>query len=290
MQFNELSDRIQRNIDILTKAKETEVKKYRISDNPDAKDIYGRRVLQLNSFADENADTVEGLFNYAQQAVSELRNASRSLRDLQTQSPNDMFRTLRGIRSTLQSYGSFISAMNEAANDESDEADNMFLKKFTIDVNGSPMEVDVAGTIKELNNLTEQVGKRLMRVMKDKFAGFLKPFLGEEITIEMGKHKGETVSVRELLNTADRDISFLDRWLDSMGDSSDILLQAFDAVVKKANDAARYNTIDNIREIQALRMKAESYGIRDFEWMFEKDKNGKKTGNYIGEINYSQFE
>lgn len=37
-------------------------------------------------------------------------------------------------------------------------------------------------------------------------------------------------------------------------------------------------------------MKAESYGITSFEWMFEKDKNGKKTGNYIGEINYSQFE
>lgn len=289
-QFNDLSDRIQRNIDILTKAKETEVKKYRISDNPNAKDIYGQRVIRLNSFANENADTVEGILGYAQQAVGELRNASRSLRDLQTQSPNDMFRTLRGIRSTLQSYGSFISAMNDAINDEEDEADNMFLKKFTIDVNGSQVEVDVASTIKELNNLTEQVGKRLMRVMKDKFAGFLKPFLGEEITIEMGKHKGETVSVRELLDTAERDISFLDRWLDSMGDSADVLLQAFDAVVKKANDNARYNTINNIRQIQALRMKAESYGIRDFEWMFERDRNGRKTGNYIGEINYSQFE
>lgn len=135
-----------------------------------------------------------------------------------------MFRTLRGIRSTIQSYGSFVNAMNEAINDETDEEDNMFLKKFTIEANGISSEVDVAGVIKELNNLMEQVSKRLMKVSKDKFASFLKPFLGEEITIEMGKHKGEAVSVRELLNVADKDISFLDRWLDSMGDSSDILL------------------------------------------------------------------
>lgn len=39
-----------------------------------------------------------------------------------------------------------------------------------------------------------------------------------------------------------------------------------------------------------MRKRAESYGIRDFDWMFEKDRNGRKTGNYISEINYSLFE
>lgn len=223
-QFNALSDRIQRNIDILTKAKETELKRYKISDSTDAKEIYGNRAMRLGAFARGKADTVEGILNYAQQALSNLKAASRSLRDIQSDSPADMFKNLRGIRATIQSYGSFVSAMNEAINDESDKEDNMFLKKFVVDANGTTHEVDVAEVIKELNNLMEQVGKRFMKVSKDKFAGFLKPFLGEEITIEMGKHKGETVSVRELLNTAEKDISFLDRWLDAMGDSSDILL------------------------------------------------------------------
>lgn len=290
-QFNALSDRIQRNIDILTKAKEVELKRYKISDNADAKDIYARRAARLDGFDRGDRDTVEGILNYAQQAVSELRQASNSLRNIQTMFPADMFRTLRGIRSTIQSYGSFINYMNDAINEESDEEDNMFLKKFfAIEVNGNSQEVDVSEVVKELNNLMGQVSKKLMKVSKDKFAGFLKPFLGEEIVIQMGKHKGEKVSVRELLDTAESDISFMDRWLDAMGDSSDILLQAFDAIVKKANDTARYNTIESIREIQALRRKAESYGIRSFDWMFEKDRNGKKTGNYIGEINYSQFE
>ncbi len=223
-QFNALSDRIQRNIDILTKAKEVELKRYKISDNADAKDIYARRAARLDGFDRGDRDTVEGILNYAQQAVSELRQASNSLRNIQTMSPADMFRTLRGIRSTIQSYGSFINSMNDAINEESDEEDNMFLKKFAIEVNGNSQEVDVSEVVKELNNLMGQVSKKLMKVSKDKFAGFLKPFLGEEIVIQMGKHKGEKVSVRELLDTAESDISFMDRWLDAMGDSSDILL------------------------------------------------------------------
>lgn len=198
-----------------------------------------------------------------------------------------MFKILRGIRATLQSYAGFISAMNQAVNEEIDEEDNMFLKKFTVEVNGISQEIDVIEIVKELNNLMGQVNQRFMKVAKEKFAGFLKPFLGEEITIELGKNKGQKVSVQELLDTAEKDISFLDRWLDSMGDSSDLLLQAFDAVVKRANDKARYDTIEFIRRIQALRKKAESLGITSFDWMFERYRDGSLTGDYISEVNYS---
>lgn len=285
-QFNALSDRVQRNINILTKAKETELKRFKISGSQDAKETYGIRESALKSFTKEDADTVEGLLHYSMQALQELRGTSISLRNIEQFNPKEMFKVLRNIRSTIQSYGSFINAMNEAISDESYEEDNMFLKKF--DINGK--EIDLPGIIQELNTLIGQLNRRLMRVSKDKFSGFLKPFLGEEITIEMGKNKGQVVKVRDLLDTAESDISFLDRWLDAMGDSSDILLQAFDAIVKKAVDSARHETIKNIREIQALRKKAESYGIGSYEWMFERDRNGNMTGDYISEINYSQFE
>lgn len=288
-QFNALSDRIQRNIDILNNAKNVELKRYRISDNKDARELLINRMSKIQ-VSDNDIDTVKGLFNYSQQAIYDLQRASEQLRNLKTLTSNEQFKILRGIRSTIQSYGDFISSMNNAVNEESDLEDNMFLNQISIETENGTIEVNIPDSVKELNNLMEQITKRWMRTSKDMVSEFLKPFLGEEITIEIGKHKGETISVRELLDTANRDISFLDRWLDSMGDSSDILLQAFDAVVKKAIDTARYNTIDNIRQIQALRLKAESYNITNFDWMFETDKYGNKTGNYISEINYSQFE
>lgn len=65
VQFNALSDRIQRNIDILTKARDTELKRYRISDNADAKGLFARRSLMLESHSNANADTIEGILFYA---------------------------------------------------------------------------------------------------------------------------------------------------------------------------------------------------------------------------------
>lgn len=290
VQFNALSDRIERNIEILKKSKETEIKRARISSSKDAKTTYQQRVDKLNSFIQQDADTVEGLLTYSKYAVRDLRSASSSLAGLDTANPAKTFQILRGVRSTIQSYRGFITSMNDAVNEETDFDDNMFLKKFEVNNNGTITEIDIPSIVSELNNLMQQVDRRWMKVSKEMFSTFLKPILGEEITIEMGKHKGEKVSVRKLLDVAEKDISFLDRWLDAMGDSSDILLQAFDAVVKRAVDNARYKTIDEIREIQALRMKAESYGIRDFEWMFEKYSDGSKTGNYISERNNAQFQ
>ena len=43
-----------------------------------------------------------------------------------------------------------------------------------------------------------------------------------------------------------------------MADSSDTLLQLFDSAVKSAKDKARLETIKGIREIESLRIEAES--------------------------------
>ena len=283
--FNALSDRIERNISILTEAKNTQIKKHKITDDPDEKDRTEQRVDILRGYLNPTADTAEGILKYARLAVKDLNRASGNLARISSSTINDQFKILRGIRSSLQSYGGFIAAMNQAINEEQKEADNMFLRNITV----GGETVTVEDTMKELNHIMNLVASEYMSVAKNKFAEFLKPFLGEEITIEMGKNKGQKVKVRDILDAVDSDISFMDRWLDAMGDSSDILLQAFDAIVKRAVDNARYATIKNIRKIQALRMKAESLGITNFDWMFETYDDGTKTGNYISEVNDEQF-
>ena len=45
-----------------------------------------------------------------------------------------------------------------------------------------------------------------------------------------------------------------------------------------------------MREIWALRQEAENAGITTFDWMFERDSNGRKTGNYVSAVNYGKFD
>lgn len=285
-QFNALSDRIDRNIEILRNAAKTETKRYKITKASRKKGAAETLVNTILQYTAEDADTVEGLFHYAKHALGELRNLEAQFQMADSMTPKQKFGFLRSVRMYTQSYGSFIKALNDAIIEDESENDNMFLQEF--ELNGEL--VNIQEVLKELNNLSNQLAGRYTRMAMPAFAEFLKPFMGEEIVVPFGKYAGTKMSVESLLSEAQSDISLMDRWLDSMADSADMLLQLFDAAVKKAKDTARLQTLDDIREIQKFREKAEGMGITDFDWMFERDDEGHKSGNYISEVNFAQFK
>lgn len=284
-QFNALSDRIDRNIEILKEAAKTETKRYKITKKKNNRDKAEALVNSILLYTTEDADTVEGLFNYAKHALDELRNLDMQFRMTSSMTPEQLFRFLRNVRSYTQSYAPFIKMLSNAANEESNEDDNMFLRDFEVD----GQVVRVGDMLKELDSLSDNLSRKFMQTAFPAFANFLAPFMGEEIVVPFGKKAGKKMTVESLLKEAEQDITFTDRWLDSMADSADTLLQLFDAAVKKAKDTARLNTLDAIKEILKFREDAESMGITSFEWMFERDNEGNKTGNYISEVNEGKF-
>lgn len=284
-QFNALSAKIDRNINIIKEAAKIETKRFRITKAKDKKAISESLVNTLLEYTSEDADTVEGISYYCKTALTELRNLEAQLQMVDNMLPNDRFRLLKSTRMYIQSYGSFIKAMNDAIIEDEKE-EGTFLRKLNPTDENSLSIIDA---IKELNSLSEQLTRRYSKIAMPAFAEFLKPFFGEEITIPFGKNAGTTISVEALLEEAQSDISFMDRWLDSMADSSDLMLQLFDSVVKKAKDNARLKTIEDIKKIQDFRERVESLGITNFEWIFEKDNEGNKSGNYISAVNYGQF-
>jgi hypothetical protein len=153
----------------------------------------------------------------------------------------------------------------------------------------SPQAIALKDTIEELAKMSRSLTDMYTLKAHKAFCDFLKPFLGDQVILKMNGNKGTEITVEELLNSAEKDISFFDRWLDAMGDSSDVLLQALDLVVKNTKDIARNKTIDSIREITALRQEAESKGITSFDWMFEKDSEGNLSGDYIRKVHYAEF-
>lgn len=285
-QFNALSDRIDRNIEILRNAAKIETKRYKITKATAKKDAAKTLVNSILQYTTEDADTAEGLFNYAKHALGELRNLEAQFQMADSMTPKQKFGFLRSVRMYTQSYGSFIEALNDAIIEDESEDDNMFLQDF--ELNGEM--VSIQEVLKELNDLSKNLARRYIKMAWPAFAEFLKPFIGEEIVIPFGKYAGTKMSVDKLLKEAPKDISFMDMWLDSMADSADVILQAYDAVVKRAKDIARLQTLDDIREIQKFREKVEGMGITNFDWMFEEDDEGHKSGNYISEVNFAQFE
>ena len=284
VRLNALSDRIDRNIEILKSNIDTELKKYKIA--PANKTAHEVKIMELQGYMDPSKDTTLGILNYAKSALSQLKNLEAQFSAINTMQPKQLFGFLRTVRMHIQSYDSFIDQMHDAIIDEENEADNMFTREY--DINGE--KVTTKDIIEQLDSMSKSLTRRFSKVAIPAFTEFLKPFIGEEFTVPFGRKAGTKITIDELIKEAQSDISFFDRWMQSMGDSADILLQGFDSVVKEVNDATRLESIDFINKVHIFREKCESMGIKDFDWMFETDNEGNKSGNYISAINHAQFQ
>lgn len=289
--FNALSDRIERNIKILTKARDVQLKRYKIAKEADP-EVAKKELEGIEKYMDTSADTVEGIFNYALNALNELKGINREFAEYHKKTPGEKFRFLRKVKLYITSYGSFIENMNNAIIEEeqlvledTSETDQ-FARTFKV----GDEEIALKPIIEQLVSLQNSINSRFLKHGFTAFAEFLKPFLGDSVTMKIGKAIPETITIEEALKKASKDISFMSRWLDALGDSSDIILQGFNAAVLKKKNEARMKAIDFIKGNQALMLEAEQLGISNFEWLFEVDSEGNKSGDYVNEINQAEYD
>lgn len=282
--FNALSGRIERDMKILNEAIDTIAKKAKIGIvNPNT----GRSaMIELEKYTKEGMETRLGILKYAWEALKELHGVNQTFGKNIEAFDATKFKYMRNVKSILDSYMPFIKNLSEAIVEEEGKEDNEWEEPVTI--NG--VEVDVKDIIKELESLANFIAIKYNKAAYEHFIEFLKPFIGQNIKVPFGKDKGKVISIEELMERAPGDISFMDMWLDSMADSADTMLQLFNSVVQKANDTARENSIRFIHRVQALMLEAKKRGINDFEFMFEKDSKGNKTGDYISPIDHPKFQ
>lgn len=292
--FYQTKERVQRDKKLLQGIINNELKRLKIYEkrNPNSQFSTNQRLLidRLDlELADNNE--IEGIYSFLDNALEELGKVSNKLEVLKNTpatKANERASVLRDVRNYLYSYKSITDDIRKALIDEEKYADNRY---------GQRVRVVLDNTSILLGDLFVKYNDVSMPL----FIDFIKPFLGESIMIPFGKWKGKTVSVEELIAGVKKDkagkiewyqeeISIFDRLLDSMADSSDYMLKVMDQSVKKSKEQARLRTIDVSKQLQAATIKLEQSGIKDTEWMFEKNSKGELSGNYISEINQSLFK
>ena len=281
--FYSTSERVARDKKLLQGIIENELKRLKIYEkrNPNSQFSANQRLL-IDRLDIELADNneIEGIYTFVENALEELTKVSDRLTMLQytpATNVNERARVLRDVRNYLYSYKHITDDIRKALIDEEKYADNRYGQRVRV----------------VLDNTTTLLGDLFVRyneVSMPLFVDFIKPFVGESITVPFGKFKGKTMSAEDLVKIADKDISFFDRWLDSMADSSDYMLKVMDQAVKKSKENARLETINVMKELQAATIKLEQAGVKNTDWMFERDSKGNLTGNYISEINQGLFK
>nr|DAG94161.1 MAG TPA: hypothetical protein [Crassvirales sp.] len=280
--FYSTTERVDRDKKLLQKIIDNELKRLKIYEkrNPNSQFSANQRLL-IDRLELELADNseIEGIYMFLDNALEELRKVSSRLevlRNTPASNLNERAGVLRDIRNYMYSYKRIADSVREALREEEKSTDNRY---------GQRVRVALDNVTTMLNDLAVDYNTISMPL----FVDFIKPFVGDNLVVPFGKYKGKTLNAEELIKVADEDISFFDRWLDSMADSSDYMLKVMDQAVKKSKEQARLKTIEVQKELQAVTIKLEQAGVKDTEWMFEKDSKGNKSGNYISEINHALF-
>lgn len=277
--FDELDKIIEDRINV-------ETKKTKIIKSDKAVEAANRKIKNLEAIQDGTPEgKLKGIINYAHNAVKDLGAAREALGNSKSGERN--FAMLRGIRATIQSYDDFIRQISALINTKDEDLIKLIMDTEIEDKHHTIVKMKQA--YDELSSLYNLVKEDFKSVLLDSVEEFFTPFFD----VKDGKFvdgSGKERTLRELIQEANGDISFTDRYLMTMSSSGDLLLQLFDAVVGQAKAHARYKTIDDINEIVRIMLNAEEKGVTEFDWIYEKDSDGRKTGNYISEINTGQFE
>ena len=281
--FYQTNERVQRDKKLLQDIMNNELKRLKIYEkrNPNSQFNANQRLL-IDRLEIELADNneVEGIYAFLDNALEELQKVSNRLevlRNTPATNANERALVLRDVRNYMYSYKNIIEDVRKALVDEERYSDNRYGQRVRV----------------ALDNASILIGDLFVKyndVSMPLFVDFIKPFVGENIMIPFGKFKGKVIKAEDLVKMADEDISFFDRWLDSMADSSDYMLKVMDQAVKKSKEQARLRTIDVMKQLQAATLKLEKAGIKNTDWMFERDSKGNLSGNYISEVNQALFK
>lgn len=142
----------------------------------------------------------------------------------------------------------------------------------------------------------------LLKKEKKLYLSFLKDIYGGEyveraarVVFNFNKVKLERVAEsREYLEKAieslDRDDNFMNRYIASMANSSDIINQLAYKAKASANKFADDNTIKAWDDIRALEQRVKKAKIDTRRLLEVSDRDGKLTGNYISKYNWGDWE
>lgn len=276
------TDRVKRDKALLNKIINNETKRYNIYQKRNPSSSFNTKLqLFLNELEEKliTNNEIEGIYNFLEDALGVMGKLSERLEKVRTDSTsiNEKARVLRDIRNYIYSYKGISKDVREALLDEEKYADNRYGDR-------------VREALDNLTILLQDFSDHYEKTAMPAFVEFIKPFVGTDIAVPFAKYKGRVLTaenIEQLLKEEEdkpffeRDISFFDLWLDSMADSSEQMLKIIDKAVKSSRGKARLDTISVMKDLQAAGIKLEQAGIKDTEWMFEKDSAGNKTGKYI---------
>ena len=278
-----VSDQIKTDRDLLKNIIDVEIKRLKIFEdrtNGQRFDDAQRVTLNKLESALANHKELDGIYSYLDDTVVHLQDVNKRYNDLRNldgdNSINEMASVLRDAKNYIDSYPDLLKNINLAVQEANRDGSDRFKNK---------VEARYDDVIKLVDTLQNQYSELALPLLTK----WLEPWVGDSLMVKWGKDKGKVRSLQEVLTSADKDIGFMDRWMNSMADSNNSMLRLMDHAVKMTKEEGRLEHLSLEKELKANKFILESRGEKNEDFMMEKDQDGKLTGRYISKIDTKRF-
>lgn len=276
--------------DLLNRALETEIRKLNIIRRNSKSRSYTKkdadRIRDLQDLIEKKKVTA-GCLSFLQDALDNIKNINDHIHKLteidlrgddNVAKLNAIAKVLRDSQQFLFGYKPIITEMlNIDKMQEEEKAD------ITADD-----AAKVSQKADEVFKLLNSVEKSSSDLRFQTVYNFLKLYWTKDQVINLGNNKTQVLTLQGMLEMAQRDIGFFDRWVSSLADSADPLSSLIDKVVK-LQQLKRDNVLnDIINDIRALNRNLIDSG-ENASFMMERDKDGNLTGRYISDIDFDKY-
>lgn len=149
-------------------------------------------------------------------------------------------------------------------------------------------EVSLRENLTALRRIVNEVESMVKETSIDILAMRIQPYLDAMTTNPFSMSSPERLSARDILRSADKDISFTERWLDSVSQTDDVLCRVIDQMAKEVYDVAKKTTLRDKDQITSI---ASRLGINanNAKWLYETDSDGVPTGWILSPYRYGAY-
>lgn len=240
--------------------------------------------LNLSNARGRYVDSIITTLDKASADIKGIRSNTRKLKTIFSLS--DRASEINRLRTELDGIINVLNMCNEVINSEH------LIGDMLDDSETSSLATQIQDTLQNTLAIANVAAINLDSIGKKDFVTALMRIKPEHYTYNK-KGRGLTeIDLDEMMSlvTRSHDIGTLERWMTQASMMKDPVIQLASLYIKQAQEAHRLKTERLSDRIKTIHKKLRAAGIRNEDWMFEKDENGNATYNYISDIDYAAFD
>lgn len=269
--YYEISDRTTRELDLLKRLMRSAQIKMRVMQNRGS--VIGTEIqtktLNTLQAAYNKHQVLTGVTQYMRDVARHSTKMVEMVDNMQSSEPIE--KKARLLSNVLSYTSSYIAALTDVKNTF------LELKEDFKDTRGDQILDLLNPLLQELQYSNIKIREK----MEDTFLQFLVSVYGSDIVeIKTGSRKG-TYKLSDLIKYLPSDIGTAEMWMNGMAESTDIVAKIVDMAIRGKIGQAYQDTLDIEKDLMAAWKELKDAGIKDTEFLYEKDSQGIPTGRLI---------